>query len=318
MKSIAAIALIGAASAATEMESSFMAYITQFNKSYTTYEEFEHRFAQFVRNQSNIVSHNASDSTFTLGLNQFSDWTEAEYSAILTYQPMAESEMVYAEIEINDNAVANSVDWRTSGAVQAIKDQGQCGSCWAFSAVSAMESAHKIQSGSLLSFAEQQLVDCSTTSFGCNGGNAGLAFRYYGTHGAMAESSYKYTAKNGTCQYSDNNTGVKASGHTNVLGSNVTQMKNALAQKPLSVAIEADQSVFQSYKSGIFNSTACGTSLDHATNVVGWGSENGTEYWIMRNSWGTTWGDKGYMRLAIVEGNGICGIQMQPLFPTTN
>ena len=144
MKSIAAIALIGAASAATEMESSFMAYITQFNKSYTTYEEFEHRFAQFVRNQSNIVSHNASDSSFILGLNQFSDWTEAEYSAILTYQPLEESELNYEDAEIDLTANATPINWVSKGAVNAIKDQKQCGSCWAFSAVSAMESAHKI------------------------------------------------------------------------------------------------------------------------------------------------------------------------------
>jgi len=93
-------------------------------------------------------------------------------------------------------------------------------------------------------------------------------------------------------------------------------MKNALASQPLSVSIEADKSVFQSYKSGIFNSTACGTSLDHATNVVGWGTSGTTEYWIMRNSWGTSWGEQGYMRVAITTGAGICGIQSSPLYPT--
>jgi len=95
-------------------------------------------------------------------------------------------------------------------------------------------------------------------------------------------------------------------------------MKAALAKKPLSVSIEADRSVFGNYRSGIFNSSSCGTSLDHATNVVGWGSSGSTDYWIMRNSWGTSWGEKGYMRLEIVSGHGICGIQMEPLYPTSN
>ena len=98
-------------------------------------------------------------------------------------------------------------------------------------------------------------------------------------------------------------------------GNNVSQMKAALAIQPLSVSIEADKSVFQSYSSGIFSSTLCGTNLDHATNVVGWGTSGSTEYWVMRNSWGTTWGEKGYMRLAIVSGSGICGIQSSPLYP---
>jgi len=135
----------------------------------------------------------------------------------------------------------------------------------------------------------------------------------------MAEASYKYTARDGTCKYnSGSTTGVKASGYTNVAANNTSQMKAALALKPLSVSIQADTSVFQSYSSGIFNSTKCGTSLDHATNVVGWGTSNGVEYWTMRNSWGTSWGEKGYMRLQIVSGNGICGIQMEPLYPSTN
>jgi len=236
----------------------------------------------------------------------------------LTYQPLEESELNYEDAEIDLTANATPINWVSKGAVNAIKDQKQCGSCWAFSAVSAMESAHKIKSGKLLSFAEQQLVDCSTASHGCNGGNAGSAFTYYQSSAAMSESSYTYTAKNGTCKYSSNNTGVKSTSHSKVTSSSASAMKTALAGRPLSVAIEADKSVFQSYKSGIFNSTSCGTSLDHATNVVGWGSSGSTDYWIMRNSWGTSWGESGYMRIAIVDGDGICGIQKQVVYPVTN
>lgn len=318
MKSFLALALAGAVSAASEAESAFMAYITEFNKSYTSVAEFEHRFAQFVRNRDIVLNHNAMlGSSFKLGFNKMSDWTEAEYKSMLTYKPA--EEWIATDNFETYNGVPNAVDWRTAGAVNAIKDQGQCGSCWAFSSAASMEGSHKIASGTLLSFAEQQLVDCSTLNFGCNGGNCALAFKYWTNNYVMSEASYKYTATNGTCKYNaTSNTGVKATGSTNVTANNPTAMKAAVAIKPLSVAIEADLAVFQSYKSGIFNSTSCGTNLDHATNVVGWGSASGVDYWIMRNSWGTTWGESGYMRLQIVDGNGICGIQMQPLYPGSN
>jgi len=128
---------------------------------------------------------------------------------------------------------------------------------------------------------------------------------------------YPYHAVGATCKYNAASaTAAKTIGYTNVATKNPTAMKTALASQPLSVSIEADKSVFQSYSSGIFNSASCGTGLDHATNVVGWGTSGTTEYWIMRNSWGTSWGEKGYMRLQIVDGAGICGIQLEPLYPT--
>jgi len=134
----------------------------------------------------------------------------------------------------------------------------------------------------------------------------------------MDEYSYTYTARDGACKYNPNaTTGIVSYGYVNVASQDVNQMKAALAIKPLSVSIEADQPSFQSYRGGIFNG-ACGTSLDHATNVVGWGAENGVEYWIMRNSWGTSWGEQGYMRLQIVNGAGVCGIQLAALYPNTN
>jgi cathepsin L len=170
MKSFVALALFGAVSALTEDEAAFMGYITQFGKSYATKEEYAHRLTQFARNRHLVLEHNANVTDFKLGFNMMSDWTEAEYKAILTHKPMPEADKVYGQIPESNEPVANSIDWRSSGKVQKIKDQGQCGSCWSFSAVSAMESSHAIKSGSLLSFSEQQLVDCSTANYGCNGG----------------------------------------------------------------------------------------------------------------------------------------------------
>merc|ERR1712232_1401938 len=208
-------------------------------------------------------------------------------------------------------------------AVTPVKDQGQCGSCWTFSSTGALEGTHAITSGKLESFSEQQIVDCANlkhgyASFGCNGGNQSVAFKYLESHKAELESVYKYTAKNGTCQYDESSaTAVEVSTYKNVVKDNVDQMKAAVAQQPVSVSIEADKAVFQQYKSGIFDSAECGTKLDHAVLVAGYGSENGTDYWIMKNSWGTVWGEEGYMQLEIVDGAGICGIQMGPLYPTS-
>ena len=132
----------------------------------------------------------------------------------------------------------------------------------------------------------------------------------------MTQSSYPYKAVGGTCKYSSSNTGKGTTGYVSVTANNSTAMKSALAGRPLSVSIEADKAVFQSYKSGIFNSASCGTNLDHAVIVVGWGTSGTTEYWTVRNSWGTSWGERGYIRMDITSGAGICGVQSQPLYPT--
>jgi C1A family cysteine protease len=171
MKTFITLALAGAASALSpEIEHKFMGYMTQFGKSYGTMEEYTFRLEQFARNHLVVVDHNTNnENTFTLGYNHMSDWTTAEYQRLLTYSPMPEDAKVYADFDENA-VVPNAVDWVAAGAVNAVKDQGQCGSCWAFSAAGTLESAHKIASGKLYNFSEQQLVDCSTANLGCNGG----------------------------------------------------------------------------------------------------------------------------------------------------
>ena len=144
------------------------------------------------------------------------------------------------------------------------------------------------------------------------------SFAYYQQHYAMAESSYPYLGKDGTCRYDNRGTGVKASTYKKVTANSISGIKSALNKQPVSILVEADRTAFQSYHSGILDSTACGTNLDHAVGMVGYGSENGTEYWIMRNSCGSTWGDKGYMKLKIVNGAGICGSQQSVYTVTTN
>lgn len=181
-----------------------------------------------------------------------------------------------------------------------------------------METAWCQDHNELLKLSEQQLVDCVKLCLGCNGGNASTAWHYLTTHYAVAEDDYAYTALTGTCTYDDKTyTKVEAASTHTVTSTSPDAMKEALQNTIMSVAIEADQLCFQFYSTGIFTNTNCGTSLDHATNVVGWGidSDTGMEYWIMRNSWGATWGESGYMNVEIVDGNGLCGIQMQPNYP---
>jgi len=320
MKTIALAAFVGAASALSEIESAFLGYITEFGKSYETMAEYEFRLAQFAQKHSVINAHNATEESYKLGHNKFSDWTQEEYEAILTYKPDMGGRLKTAHNEtiLTDN---QPVDFRNGNCLSPIQDQGQCGSCWAFSATASMETAYcqaHGQSG-LGKYSEQQLVDCVQLCFGCNGGNAGLAWHYLQAHYEMTESSYPYTAKDGSCVYSgSNNTGVKSTATNTVTPNSPDAMKTALNTTIMSVAIQANQLSFQLYSSGIFTNTNCGTQLDHATNVVGWGTSGSMDYWIMRNSWGTSWGENGYMRLEIVNGDGLCGIQMQPNYPSTN
>merc|ERR1711957_64272 len=200
---------------------------------------------------------------------------------------------------------ATEVNWITGGAVTPVKDQGQCGSCWAFSTVASLEGAHFIAKGELLSFSEQQLIDCAGLSsgygnHGCKGGLQQYGYKYYEDgHKAELESVYTYfsgtTGKKGKCMYdSASTTAVTVTDFLGVTADDQTQMKAALTKQPLAVSIEADKRIFQTYKSG------------------------GLDSWLVKNSWNTTWGDAGYIKLARVDGKGICGVQMTPWAPTSN
>jgi C1A family cysteine protease len=274
------------------------------------------RFNNFKTKHIAIEAHNNSDHKFKLGHNRMSDWTEEEYKAILTFRPGLENAAVPSS-EIAGEATP--IDWRQSGCIPPVQDQGQCGSCWAFSAVTAVESDYCIDHGTLYSLSPQQLIDCVKLCSGCNGGSQALAFNYYESHYAELLSTYPYTARDGVCKYAqDIATVVKTTSWVSVTPDSPDAMKAALASYPLAVAIEANTIAFQMYAGGVFTNTNCGTQLDHATNVVGWGTTGTMDYWIMRNSWGTSWGMGGNMEIEIVDGPGICGIQMQPLYPITN
>ena len=323
MKTFAAALMVGAASALTTSELSYMNHLAKFGRQIASAEEFDMRHANFKRMDDLIRESNAVEKNFTLGHNHLSDWTREEYGSLLGLRHANETdEVVYFS---ESNAVPESVNWVEAGAVTPVKDQGQCGSCWSFSTTGAMEGAHFMATGDLLSFSEQQLVDCSTLNLGCNGGNPLWAYRYLKSHYAELESVYPYvsgtTKTAGTCAYDASSaTAVEVQTSNSVTPSNPSQMKAALAQQPLAVLVEADTYVFQSYSSGVLDSTRCGTTLDHAVLAVGYGydSESGLNYWLVKNSWNTTWGDQGYIKLAQTDTDGICGVQMGPSFPTSD
>jgi KDEL-tailed cysteine endopeptidase len=232
-------------------------------------------------------------------------------------------------------SVPSSVDWRTKGAVTPVKDQGSCGSCWSFSTTGALEGAYAIKNSNLVSFSEQQLVDCDYiraggTSLGCNGGDMSSAMDWIGkNNGLCTESAYPYvsgtTKTNGACQKTCSIvSGSDVSKHVSVAANSDSAMMTAIAQQPVSIAIEADEASFQLYKSGVFTGS-CGTNLDHGVLLVGYGSSSNGDYYILKNSWSTSWADQGYMYIGRGNdpatgkpyngGKGQCGLLMQGVYP---
>jgi C1A family cysteine protease len=303
----------------TDAERAFINFVSENHRSYGTKEEYEYRLSLFTAALQRIEAHNAGDHGFTLGVNQFTDMSDFEYKRLLGYKPELQTEKKVNTFMLASTAAPASVDWVASGKVTPVKNQGSCGSCWSFSATGAIEGAYSIKTGSLKSFSEQQLVDCSFMgsygNLGCNGGLMDSAFKYVEANSLDLEGDYPYTGVRGTCS-STKHTGVtKLSNYADVAANNIDQLKAAVAKGPVSVAIEADKAAFQSYTSGIISGTACGTSLDHGVLVVGYGTENGKAFWKVKNSWGPTWGEKGYVRLAQEAGAGVCGVQSQPSYP---
>lgn len=308
-----------------EVMSMYESWMVNHGKSYNALGEKEKRFEIFKDNLRYIEEQNAMPNrTYKLGLNRFADLSNEEYRR--TYMgTRTDAKRRFSKVKSDryapkvGDSLPDSIDWREKGAVAPIKDQGGCGSCWAFSTIASVEGINQIVTGDLISLSEQELVDCDTSyDEGCNGGLMDYAFQFIIKNGGIdSEEDYPYTGRDGRCdQYRKNAKVVSIDSYEDVPASNENALQKAVANQPISVAIEGGGRDFQLYESGIFTGR-CGVDLDHGVNVVGYGSENGVDYWIVRNSWGASWGEKGYVRMQrnIKSKTGLCGIAVEPSYP---
>jgi len=312
------LALAAAVSAATisgDVMSAFLDFQKTYDKSYSDV-EFSKRLAIFSDNLERVNKLNADHILIggeaVHGVTKFSDLTPEEFKAMyLTYVPRNET-VQRPRLEL-DGSLGSVVDWRAKGAVTAVKDQGQCGSCWAFSATEAIESYFFLKTGQLVELSPQQITSCDKVDGGCNGGWPYRAYQYVKTAGGMERASdYPYTSgtgNTGVCKFDSSKvvSGSRLNSYTSIQQSE-SQLQVALNNGPASVCVAAD--AFQSYRGGILRS--CPGSIDHCVQAVGYDSDN--QYWIVRNSWNTNWGEDGYIRIAM--GQNLCQISEDATFPT--
>uniref|UniRef100_A0A0D9XF84 Cathepsin propeptide inhibitor domain-containing protein n=1 Tax=Leersia perrieri TaxID=77586 RepID=A0A0D9XF84_9ORYZ len=316
----------------------FDQWMIRHGRAYTDAGEKQRRFEVYRRNVELVEKFNSMSNGYKLADNKFADMTNEEFRAkMLGFRPhvaVPQTLNTCASVDIampgefNDDILPKSVDWRTKGAVVPVKNQGNCGACWAFSAVAAIEGINQIKNGELVSLSEQELVDCDAVAVGCGGGYMSWAFEFViANHGLATESSYPYLAADGACQAARlSDSAVSIAGYRNVTPPcSEAALARAAAAQPVSVAIDAGSFMFQLYGGGVYTGP-CSDDVNHGVVVVGYGEDEavdgggggGGKYWIVRNSWGEEWGEEGYVRMQRdVAGvaSGLCGIALLPSYP---
>jgi C1A family cysteine protease len=309
----------------------FQEWKKDFGKTYVSLVDEAAHYLTFLDNLYLITETNAEHLSYRLRLNQFADLNSEQFKLMIhghtgsCYKRDPSRRVINANTAGDVGANPTSIDWRNNNGknyVTPVKNQGQCGSCWAFSTTGSLECDSAIAGKPLTSLSEQQLVDCSHAygNLGCDGGTMDAAFKYVKANGGLcSETAYPYKGVGGTCKSSTCGTFYDPiTGYTDVTTDSEASLTTAVASGCVSVAIEADQTAFQFYSSGILSGT-CGTSLDHGVLLVGYGSQSGSEYWWLKNSWGTSWGEKGYCQLCRNcnknGAKGECGVNEEPSFP---
>ncbi|KAL9346523.1 hypothetical protein Peur_061376 [Populus x canadensis] len=305
----------------------FKLWKEKHQKVYKHAEEAERRIGNFKRNLKYIIEKNGkrkSGLEHMVGLNKFADLSNEEFREMYlskVKKPIAiEEKRKHRHLQTCD--APSSLDWRNKGVVTAVKDQGDCGSCWSFSTTGAIEAINAIVTGDLISLSEQELVDCDTTNnYGCEGGDMDYAFQWViGNGGIDTEADYPYTGVDGTCNTAkEEKKVVSIEGYVDVDPSD-SALLCATVQQPISVGMDGSALDFQLYTGGIYDGDCSGdpNDIDHAILIVGYGSENDEDYWIVKNSWGTEWGMEGYfyIRRNTSKPYGVCAINADASYPT--
>jgi cathepsin L len=285
------------------------------NLAYTG-DEYKMRLGIFSSVQRQIKEHNSKPSSFKLGLSHLSCLTPAEYKSILGSRKDTRTERHTKPTRVT---YPDSFDWRNQGVVNPIKDQAQCGSCWAFSAIQTIETAWAIAHGTLYSLSESNIVDCCTSCYGCDGGWHYAAIDYIVNNqngGVNSEADYPYHDYDEDCMFDPSKTYTQVTGYIDIASGNEDDLADKVSSiGAAAISIDASQASFHYYTSGIYDEPACSSSwLDHAVGCVGYGSEGSTKYWIVRNSWGTDWGENGYVRM--IWKNNQCGVATSAVIAT--
>jgi cathepsin F len=287
----------------------FTAWKAQFNKQYSSTEEEAIRFNNFKLSIDRIQSRNAQNPNAEFGLTKFSDLSVEEFKTMLGYVPSGNTYDV-GVLPTGSITAPQTFDWRKQNMVTPVKDQGQCGSCWAFSVTENIESVYclgnKIDCTTLAPLSPQEIVDCDTVDAGCDGGDPPTAYQFVIQEGGMEDDSdYPYTAQDGTCNFQGSDVKVKISSwkYATQNSDETTMMNNLINWGPLSICVDAEP--WQDYTGGVLMAADCDTSLDHCVQLVGYDMTASTPFWIVRNSWGLDWGENGYIRLQY--GQDTCG-----------
>jgi len=319
MKFIAVLLALAVACFAFDLgHDEFAQWAAKYGKTYATTEEAQYRRGVWMKNKVYVEDWNAKDNGVTLAMNKFADMPVEEWRQYFNGYTMKPRTTERTEVLSEVNLPA-SVDWRTKGVVTPIKNQGQCGSCWSFSTTGSVEGQHALKTGKLVGLSEANLVDCSSGfgNQGCNGGLMDDAFQYIMQCGIDTESSYPYVPETESCKYNPKNIGAKSTGYKDVTSGSETQLESAVATVgPISVAIDASHQSFQLYAGGVYYESACSaTQLDHGVLAVGYGTDAGKAYWLVKNSWGDDWGLSGYIMMSRNRSNN-CGIATMASYPT--
>jgi hypothetical protein len=297
----------------TDNDAQFQTFINSYGRNFASVDEYNMRREIFNKQLDIINEHNAKGLSWTLGVNEFTDWTDEEYKKLLGLrasegQNSALPIMQFPKLQDGD------IDWRNvAGYVGPVLNQGHCGSCWAFSAAQAFASSYFKKFGNQVEASRSQLVDCDFFSHGCNGGLQENGFVHWMRHSAIYEEKYPYQPMDRDCQENRIPGDLPLLPFAFRVDVGDDLLYDALTHQPVSISIRAENPIFRSYTGGIIDGDDCGVTIDHAVLLVGY-NEN-ENYWIVKNSWGPDWGESGYVRIKRRDGKGICGINQQNSVP---